>query len=158
MMTSQIGSSRRRGGFTLLELLMVILVIAVLMALLLSAVMKVKTGVKTQRANAAALALKTAIGGYHVRHHQWPCPDAHLDDGSDHTYEGGAVGNVEIVRILTGESGPFRDEVEDSPYIDLVDYPTDEDGNLLDPWRNPYRVTIDINYDGTPADGVSVTW
>ncbi len=137
---------------------MVILVIAVLMALLLSAVLKVKTYIRERRAEAAALALRTAISTYHVRYHQWPCPDPDLVRGADRTYAGGPDGNNVIAAILLGDGGPYMTEVAGHPYIDLVDYPTDSDGNLLNPWRHPYVVTVDINYDDDPADGVSVTW
>jgi len=160
-MILRVGNRRAgaRGGFTLLELLMVILVIGVLMALLLSAVMKMMGAAKSHRAQAAALALRTACETYHGRYHVWPCPEAHLEGGVDRTYAGGgAGGNNTIAAYLLGDDGPHAGEVASDPYIDLADYPTDEHGNLLSPWGRPYKVTVDINYDGAPTDGVSVTW
>ena len=74
---------KRRDGFTLLELLVVIGLIALLMVLLLPAIMKSKENGKKQRIAANARALETAINAYKSRYHKWPGTDNDLDGGYD---------------------------------------------------------------------------
>lgn len=64
----------RRGAFTLVELLVVIAIIAMLVALLMSAVWGFKGRARQVQSNATALAVATAIRGYHTEYHRWPVP------------------------------------------------------------------------------------
>ncbi len=146
------GKRRRRAGFTLLELLIVMAVIAMLMGLLLAAIFRVNTGVRKQRARAAATALQTAIETYHSRYRQWPVPtEAELTAPQDYVYGHPDQPNRPNSRVAALLLDPARDGSE-RPLIDLKHFRTDNAGNLLDPWDDPYRIQMDLTYTGTLVD------
>ncbi len=64
--------SRSRGGFTMLELLIVISIIAILALLATGAAMKSLKGSRHRRADATARALELALQNYRATENEWP--------------------------------------------------------------------------------------
>jgi len=124
----------RKGGFTLLELLVVCVIIGVLIALLLPAFQRARYQGQKVKAQAEAAMIKNAIKAYFHEYAAWPCPP---NPGSDAVYanDNGSV----IEDYLMAGSPPFLEE-----------------GSLfrtnaaafLDPWDQPYVIVMDTDGDG----------
>jgi type II secretion system protein G len=152
---SSMTEKRSRFGFTLLELLVVIVIIGMLMGLLLPAIMKVKNKSKERRAQVEAKAIQTAVDAYKLRYHRWPAADAHLQAGVDVTYGTGNNHNYEVMeKLARPPDGQFV--AAEGTFIDMSDYRVDQADNVLNPWGNQYRITMDLNGDYTPSGGVKV--
>lgn len=102
---------RRRPGFTLLELMVVLLILALLSTIAAPRVIKYVTKAKTQSAKIQVDALAAAVDAFH------------LDVGRFPTSEEG-------LRALVVQ--PADAEGWDGPYIKKRE-------SLLDPWRRNYR-------------------
>ena len=146
---------KRRDGFTLLELLVVIGLITLLMALLLPAIVKVKDSGQKKRAEVNARAIASAVDGYKLRYHKFPAKNADLEAGRDVTYGAGGDNNKIVFDKL--ENPPDGSPGVDDAFIDLSDFPKDASGNLVAKVGGvQFRITLDINADYTPSGGVKV--
>ena len=67
------------GGFTLVELLVVISIIVVLMGLLFPTIGTIKNAANKARAGAAISSLMTAAKSYYNEYGQWPSPTSDMD-------------------------------------------------------------------------------
>lgn len=63
---------RKRGGFTLIEMLMVISVMAILATLTTGSAIKLLQSSRNRRADTTARALDTALQNYRAAHNKWP--------------------------------------------------------------------------------------
>jgi len=142
----------KRGGFTLLELLIVIGLITLLMALLLPAIIKAKDAGKKQRIAANTKAIVSAIDGYKLRYHEWPAKTSDLRAGKDVTYgTSGHDNSVVFDKLVNPPNG--------EPFISLSDFIVDKSGNVLKaplPDGAQYKITLDINADYSPSGGIKV--
>lgn len=124
---------RRKSGFTLLEMLMVVVVISILIGILLSAIFQTKKTAKRRLAQVQCAAIATGIREYHYNVRKWPCPD---NGQPDTTYE---ENNYEVIAILTNST---------RTYIDIANFMVNEDGAVVNPWGRPYTIYLDTDYDG----------
>jgi prepilin-type N-terminal cleavage/methylation domain-containing protein len=74
------GHPRRRQGFTLLELIVVVGVIGILVALLFPAVNAARTKARERERDATKTALANAIIAYRAANGQWPVSDANIQN------------------------------------------------------------------------------
>ena len=143
---------KRKRGFTLLELLVVVAIMAVLMGLLLPAVLKTKNKSKDRRSQVQIASLSSAIDGYILEHHHLPAPSGDLNDGYDYYY-----GPEEPPQSRSGGKYPkyggdngkvFKELLGSTPKVLKADiFNVDAGGNVLDPWGKQYRFYMDLDND-----------
>lgn len=148
--------SRRKCGFTLLELLITIALMVVLAGLLIPAFNKARLQGKIQKAATDARILESAIQAYRSQEGHYPAPLADLRDGIDRAY-GVAEVNTEENRYVGGdEILPSGNKGNNSIVVNILrdaDPPVfepgklsiDDQGNVLDPWRRQYRIWLDLD-------------
>ena len=108
---------------------------------MLPALYGAKRQAKQKQRTAEIKAIETAIRSYHFDRRKWPCDD---NGKPDKTYQNNNYAAVIQNLVET-----------DPPYIKESDFRI-ENGKVVDPWGNPYRITLDTNFDGNPIDGVVV--
>ena len=148
---------RKLGGFTLLELLIVIGLITLLMALLLPAILKSKNKGDAQRIESNSMAIIAAIDGYKLRYHKWPAKNSDLEAGNDVTY--GSDGHDNKIVFDKLANPPDGNPNEGEALIHLSDFIVDKSGNVLKgplPDGKQYEITLDINADYSPSGGIKV--
>lgn len=174
MKNSQTGSHRAWRAFTLIELLVVIAIIAILAAMLLPAVTKGTTHAKIARARTEMKNLVAAINQYESTYSRFPATNAGTVDKT-FGYAGIdpvpvppnaslVTTNTDLMVVLMDVNfginlnhaknpqqqsffgdGRMVSTTEESG-ISSVDY------QFRDPWRHPYIITMDLNYDGKCDD------
>ncbi len=128
----------RSHGFTLLEMLIVIALIMVLAGLMIPAFFKVKNGAKAKRAQIEARVIGSAIRAYKLQEKKFPAPSGDLGGGVDLTYGVGDRDNSEVMSILRDATPPVLD-------VNKLRWDSD---NVINPYDNQYRITLDLDYDG----------
>lgn len=120
---------KRRDGFTLLELLVVVAIIMILVGILLPSMVKIQQKSRIRKAQAEVKNLATAIRAYHTEYGEWPAnPSA-----------GGVWSNNNkmVVQCLLGDGNPRK--------INFFEMNSTNDV-MTDPFRSnfPYRITISV--------------
>ena len=128
-------NEKTRGGFTLVELLVVIAIIAMLAGLMVPLTSKGAAGAKKKRAALEVNSLVVAVGQFHDDHHYMPSTDG-KQLGDDAWVE---TSNKEWVEIMQGDNAMKKND---------LGMKANDEGTLLDPWGNGYRVGMDRNLDG----------
>lgn len=153
----------RSSGFTLIELLVVIAIIAVIAALLLPAISSSITKAEKARAQTEMSQLVASIKAYYGDYGKMPVAPG--DNGAgDKTY--GAKGKsatqnivMDILRGKDSTGNPKGTVFLDVPKDSMEG--TDKDGNsyveadgyYLDPWGNPYVISMDTDFNGGTTVG-----
>ena len=153
---SEMRDVKRKRGFTLLELLVVVVIMAVLMGLLLPAVLKAKNQSKVRRSEVQVKALGSAIDGFILEHHHLPAPTKDLRTGDDYYY-GTEEPSQSTSKVAPGSDYPeyggenskvFQVLLGSKPKVLKADiFNVDSRGNVVDPWGKPYRFYLDLNND-----------
>ena len=136
-------SSKR---FTLIELLVVIAIIGILAGLVFPALGTVRNNAKKSKASSECQSMKTAIIMYESEFSCWP---ANVSGSSDTTVSDSEY--VKMCKVLTGDNAKKMVFYE-------VGVGYNESKGILDPWGRPYRVILDVDYDGkikSSVDAVS---
>ncbi|MBX7259296.1 MAG: type II secretion system GspH family protein [Candidatus Hydrogenedentes bacterium] len=163
-------------GFTLIELLVVIAIIGVLAAILMPALNSALTKAEKARAQTELTQIVAAIKAYYGDYGRMPVAVA--DDGApDKTY--GAKNKPNKQKVIM-DNLRAKDNVGNPKGTVFLDVPKDSmigtdkdggsyveaDGYYLDPWGNPYVLSVDANFDGSaflsgldspPAPSASMT-
>ena len=163
--TAERGKERARSAFTLIELLVVIAIILILAAMLTPAVDNAFKKGRITRARAEMTTISSAINAYANEYSHMPVG---RDNGyGDHVYVGEwgvdmAVQNnpketkyvFNILRGLDSTNNPKKMVFIEIPERALTGecklrnhtY-TAEEGYFLDPWKNPYVLVMDTDFD-----------
>lgn len=144
----------RREGFTLLEILIVIGIMAVLAGLLFPGIQGALASGKKTQALAAIRDIVTGLKQYQVDYGRFPVPAGQAAEEVLDLDAGSAV-----LKVLLGEN-PQALNPKTERYIEpkigkagaggLIG--AGDDYALVDPWGQPYRVILDLNYDGRVAN------
>ena len=122
--------SRRRAGFSLLEMLLVVAVIGILMGLLGAAAYSAQQRAYTTLAQAEAQQIATAFKSYWVAKSAWP---AGFGSGWTKLTKG------KLAVLMGGDA-------DGTVYLDVPPdrfEGDDESAPFLDPWGHPYEVSIE---------------
>lgn len=130
---------RKQGGFTLLELSLVLIVVGVLLGGLIQPLLNNVEQLKQRRADSLLGEVRDSLLGFAARHGRLPCPALETSAGAEVTNTDG-TGCQNYAGFL--------------PVVELgLEGPLDESGILLDPWFGELRYRLSAR-DGD-ADGVA---
>ncbi|MFH0908542.1 MAG: prepilin-type N-terminal cleavage/methylation domain-containing protein [bacterium] len=151
----------RNPAFTLIELLVVIAIIGILAALLLPAISSAMTRAEKARAQTDLSQIVTAIKAYYGDYGKMPVATG--DNGqADKTYGAKNKPNnqnvvMNILRAKDNVANPKATVFLDVPKESMEGADKDgltyaaADGYYLDPWGNPYVVSMDTDFNGDTA-------
>ncbi|MEM9399155.1 MAG: type II secretion system protein [Verrucomicrobiota bacterium] len=150
---------KRRSGFTLVELLVVITIIAILMGLAFPSLQAAMRFAKKSEAKVIVAQLGTAIASYKTEYNRLPIKTLGRPQ-QDEQFEAG-----ELYFVLTGqeEKGSEMDNPRRITFLDFntkylrqgpandlnrlpPDNPIDAD-TFVDPWNREYQIIMDFDYD-----------
>ena len=123
-------TERRRAGFTLVEMLVVICVITVLIGLTASATFSARQKAYTAAAHQECEQIAAAFKAYWLAKGKWPTT------ANDWT----PLDKNNMKKILGGDDDGIV-------YLALDDTQFEPDGTYVDPWGNPYQIRIDPQRD-----------
>ncbi len=138
---------KRRDGFTLVEILVVIGIMALLASLMMGGLSAAKSKARKTQARTEVAQIATAWKVYYVDYKHFPI------DGTGNAYSIDDVMGEKAIRILQGNysGAPWSDmNPRNTAYLDFHAETTEQSGyaGYLDPWGNVYQVRLDEDYDG----------
>ena len=152
-------------GFTLIELLVVVAIVTVIALLLFGAVGKARDKARNSLARRQISHLDAALRGYMeayrtphgniVNYGNWPALNSAVED----TITGIQV-EPEVVEMLGGANVDGENRMQ-IVFYEVSNISTNDAGQFVDPWGQPYKYMLDYNRDGvvrvnfTSFDGVT---
>lgn len=159
--------TRLSGGFSLVELLVVVSIIGLLVGLAATAIPKALDAGDKAKAKGDMMAIVTAVKAYKQEYGAWPAIEPiDTDNASEFTAwygpskhsRQGAVRGPQLMRILSGENitgGQWPRPMNPKQIRFLEGAKTD--GTFLDPWGTQYCVKMDVNDSGGMEYGSAST-
>ena len=134
--------ARERGGFTLVEMLVVVAIIAILASILVPSVNSGLKSAKKRRAEVECQSIETAVRQFQsdFRYMPWGAYNEKKKMGEDKWAED-AANQKNVMSFLQGSN------VLQKAYLEVPDSGKD-DGVFYDPWGQPYVIGMDRNGDG----------
>lgn len=153
--------ARRKAGFTLVELLVVMVIIALLAGLIFAAGPGVVRLVRKQSVQNDIQQLKIAIMSYYTEYGRYPVSSELQGEdcliGGD---DGSAASTAEMMKVLMAEPEGWNVDhglnpkrisfLSPRPAKGTTEHPKNgvaEDGGYYDMWGNEFKILLDTNYD-----------
>ncbi len=130
---------RKKGGFTLIEMLMVILIIGFLVGILMIRASNVAADAKKKAVAADLKSLKAAVEVHYIRYGQYPAD----------------VSGYFTADIIEDSATRLVDEIPDDPYNGTTKYGYDTD-NEADPASAQFYCIYSVGPDGAGSCHVNV--
>lgn len=139
----------RKGGFTLVEMLVVVAIIALLAAILVPSLGVAQKTARNRKADLECNSIKTAVDQFFAEFHYMPWKVSNDKDRvGDDKWATSAADQQGVIEMLQGENKLGKS------YLDISSRgsgkgSSDESGKgvFLDPWGNVYRIGLDRNLD-----------
>jgi prepilin-type N-terminal cleavage/methylation domain-containing protein len=140
--------SLKSGGYTLVEMLVVLCIISVLTSLTMSGITSALAQARATEAKSSVVALRTAICQYEADYNRLP-----ISGSGTETVQDTALGNA-VLAVLLGDS-PHRLNPRRTRYLDFKaangganGFVGDGSGyGFMDPWGEPFQFMMDANQD-----------
>ena len=131
------------GGFTLVEMLVVVAVISILAAILIPSIGAAQKSAKNRKAELECTSIKTAVEEFYKDFHYmpWGKPNDNKSRAGDDQWAESAAEQKDVMAFLLGDNKLGK------AYIEFSDAADGEKGVFYDPWKNPYRIGMDRNMD-----------
>lgn len=133
--------TRRRNGFTLIELMVVIAIIMLMAGLILAAVNVARDRARVLRARNDVAQLKSAWDTYYADYNGFPDPSAIGDNSIEAPY---LVTGEDVIQILRGRENHNGQNPKKIPYMDFHQ----KTSYFNDSWGLRYRIALDVDNDG----------
>ena len=142
-------------GFTLIEVLVVITIIGILASISIPVVGRAIESARRAQARTEVASLDAAVRAYYNEYSRFP------HQGSQDEYIDGNANLINVLRARPGTGNPnHANNRRRIIFLEAGERAlTDSDNpDMIDPWGNPYRVLVDMNFNGvlTPPDHDSV--
>jgi len=149
-------------GFTLIEMLTVIAIIAILAGLLFPAISGARRKAQIAQAESEIKSIESALKAYYTEYGRWPIGNGGGGDFSYGKFEtGGPSGcceNYYLMDALRGIPDTYgapcgsnyqgQNNPRNIVFLEIAASSMDSYGNYVDPWKHPYQITLDTDYDG----------
>jgi len=141
------------GGFSLVELLVVISIIGLLAGMASVAVPRAIEAGKKSKAKGDLTAIVAAVKAYKQEYGQWPVAKSKMDQATDEfgSWYGPPTTESEskdLMRILSGDMTVQKEGQTMNPKGVRFLEGAKADGAFQDPWGNQYSVKMDTNESG----------
>lgn len=163
-------AASNKNGFTLIELLTVVAIIAILAGLLFPAISAARRKAQVAQAETEIKSIESALKAYFTEYGRWPIGNGGGSDFSYGKFEPPAsqytsdCDNYYLMDVLRGipdNYGPpcgSNYQGQNNPrnivFLEIAASSLDSYGNYVNPWKHPYQITLDTDYDGN-CDGLA---